>query len=82
MIFVCIFGIFGVVTTVELRQVIDGLTAEERLFALAYLQHLERADDPAYQEELDGRMRRMDAGHKVTLEQLERLHRAMVAEGL
>jgi len=58
------------------------MTSEERVFVLAYLRHLERVDDPVRQSQLGERMRRMDAGHKVTLEQAERLHQALEAEGL
>jgi hypothetical protein len=58
------------------------MTEDERFFAVAYLQHLAQERDPSYQALLSERMRRMDAGHKVTLEQAQRIHQALEAEGL
>ncbi len=58
------------------------MTDEERFFAAAYLQHRAQERDPVYQAILQERMKRMDAGHKVTLEQVERIHQALEAEGL
>jgi hypothetical protein len=58
------------------------MTDEERFFAAAYLQHRAQENDPAYQALLSERMNRMDAGHKVTLEQAQRIHEALEAEGL
>ena len=53
---------------------IDPMTEDERFFAAAYLQHLAQENDPAYQATLAERLKRMDAGHKVTLEQVHRIH--------
>ncbi len=58
------------------------MTEGERFFAVAYLQHLAQERDPAYQALLTSRMRRMDAGQKVTLEQALRIHHALEVEGL
>ena len=58
------------------------MTEEERFFAAAYLQHRSQEHDPAYQALLSERMKRMDAGQKVTLEQVQRIHQALEAEGL
>lgn len=58
------------------------MTEEERFFAVAYLHHLAHERDPAYQALLTERMRRMDAGQKVTLEQALRIHQALEVEGL
>ena len=66
----------------EIKDSIDHMTDEERFFAAAYLQHRAQANDPAYQALLSERMNRMDAGHKVTLEQAQRIHDALEAEGL
>ena len=66
----------------EIKASIDRMTDVERFFAAAYLQHREQADDPAYQALLSERMKRMDAGQKVTLEKTQRIHEALEAEGL
>ena len=66
----------------EIKASIDRMTDEERFFAAAYLQHHAQTDDPAYQALLSERMKRMDAGQKVTLEKALRIHEALDAEGL
>ena len=58
------------------------MTDEERFFAAAYLHHRSQASDPAYQALLAERMKLMDAGHEVTLEQAQRIHEALEAEHL
>lgn len=67
---------------VEVRTQIDRMTDEERWFAAAYLQHLLLAEDPEHQRRLSEAMARMDAGRKFTLEQAERIHAALEAEGI
>lgn len=69
-------------STAEIKASIERMTGDERFFASAYLQHLARANDPAYQSVLGQRMRRMDDGKRVTLEQAVQLHSALEAEGL
>ena len=66
----------------EIKASIDRMSDEERFFAAAYLQHRAQANDPAYQAVLSERMKRMDAGQKVTLEQAQRIHDSLAAEGL
>jgi hypothetical protein len=58
------------------------MSGENRLFASAYLKHLARMDDPTHQAKLGARMRRMDAGGKVTLDTAKRLDRELRAAGL
>jgi hypothetical protein len=58
------------------------MTEDERFFAAAYLQHLAQENDPAYLTTLSERLKRMDEGHKVTLEQVQRIHNVLEAEGL
>jgi hypothetical protein len=70
------------VSITEIKASIDRMTDVERFFAAAYLQHRAQADDPAYQALLSERMKRMDAGQKVTLEKTQRIHEALEAEGL
>ena len=66
----------------ELKQTVDTLSTEERLFLSAYLHHLARAGDPAHKAQLGERLRRMEAGKKVTLEQAQRLHESLESAGL
>lgn len=69
-------------TPTEIKKSIDQMTDEERFFAAAYLQHLSQERDPSYQAMLTERMKRMDEGKKVSLDQLLRIHEALEAEGL
>lgn len=66
----------------ELKQTVDSLSTEERLFLSAYLHHLSRAGDPAHKAELGKRLRRIEEGKKITLEQAQRLHESLESEGL
>jgi hypothetical protein len=69
-------------STSDIKANIDQMTEDERFFAAAYLQHIAQANDPAYQTTLAERMKRMDAGRKVTLEQAHRIHDMLESEGL
>jgi hypothetical protein len=65
----------------EIQEQIAGLTVEERLDLAALIAHLNCADDPEYQSTLDRRAAGMDAGKKTTLDELERRHRTLSADG-
>jgi alanine racemase len=65
----------------EIREQIAGLTVEERLDLAALIAHLNCADDAEYQSTLDQRAASMDAGKKTTLDELERRHRTLSADG-
>jgi len=67
-------------TTLQVKQQIDAMSDDDRFFAAAYLEHLASEKDRSYQAGLTERMNRMDAGQKVSLEQLERLHDGPVDE--
>jgi hypothetical protein len=69
-------------STAEIKSGIDQMSDEERFFAAAYLQHLAQSRDPVYQALLTDRMQRMEAGKKVTREQLLRVQQALETEGL
>jgi hypothetical protein len=69
------------VSTREIKATIDQMTEDERFFAAAYLHHLAQSGDAAYRAKLGTRMNRMEAGQKFSLEQAERLHAALEAEG-
>ena len=66
----------------EIKASIDRMTDEERFFAAAYLQHRAQTDDPSYQGLLSERMKRIDAGQRVTFEKAQRIHEALEADGL
>jgi hypothetical protein len=66
----------------ELKAVAASLTEEERIWLSAYLLHLSRADSASNKADLSARNRSIDEGHYVTLEQFEKIHEALEAEGL
>ena len=66
----------------RLKRLVDEISQGERLFLAAYLHHRLRAEDPVRRADLEERMRQMEAGNKVTLEEAWRLYRALEAEGL
>lgn len=65
----------------EIKKQIDRLDAEQRNELSAYLLFLRRREDPEWLEELERRNRAMDAGKKVSQEELQRIHEALVREG-
>ena len=65
----------------EMKRLVDAATSEERLFLEAYLDHLRRENDPSNGLELDDRMKRMDAGDKVSLARVMQLHEELRANG-
>ena len=48
----------------------------------AYLRHLARRDSAANQQSLDAAAARMEAGEKVSRDQLVRLHESLKSEGV
>lgn len=66
---------------VEVKETIAEMNAEERLEIAALIAHLNRADDPEYQAELDRRMSAMDAGRKTSAEAVERRHKDLLKQG-
>jgi hypothetical protein len=69
------------VSTSDIKANIDQMTEDERFFAAAYLQHLAQANDPAFQATLAERIKRIDEGHKFSLEQVQHIHKVLEAEG-
>jgi hypothetical protein len=67
---------------IEVKRLVDQMSQEERLFLSAYLHHRLRAEDPANRADLEERMRQVEAGNKLTLEQAWHLHEKLEAEGL
>jgi hypothetical protein len=66
----------------EVKRIVDQMSQEERLILSAYLHHRLRAESPANRADLEDRMRQVEAGNKLTLEQAWRLHATLEAEGL
>ena len=65
----------------EVKDSIAEMSADERLEVAALIAHLNRADDPDYQAELDQRMSAMDAGRKHPAAGLENSHRNLSNQG-
>jgi hypothetical protein len=56
----------------EIKPQIEQLTREEMLKAMAYLKHLLRAENPAYQRDLAQRHADIGAGRGVSLTEAQR----------
>ncbi len=69
-------------TVKEIKRGIEQSSPEERAYLAAFLTHLARKDDPAYQSELTRLNQEIDRGKKFSLAQAERLHETLKAEGL
>jgi len=65
----------------EVKKSTAKMTTEERLEVAALIAHLNRAEDPEYQEELDRRMSAMDAGRKTDAPAVGGLHKELAARG-
>lgn len=66
----------------ELKRGLESATQEERLFLAGYLQHLLRQDDPSFRAELTQVQTEMDAGKRLSHQQVKRLLENLEAEGL
>jgi hypothetical protein len=66
---------------VEVKETVAEMSAEERLEIAAFIAHLNRADSPEYQTELDRRMSAMDAGGKTSAQDLKRRHKDLLERG-
>ena len=65
----------------EIKESIAGLTMEERLELAALIAHLNRVEDPAWQNELDRRLDAMTAGRKSTHRDLQDRHTQLSSQG-
>jgi hypothetical protein len=65
----------------ELKNAVVELSPDERLELAALIAHLNQANDPQYQSELDRRMAAMDAGKKQTQVKLQQLHQDLIRRG-
>jgi len=65
----------------EIKEKVAELTDEERLDLEAWLLCLRLGNDPAWLAEMDRRMAKMDAGKKVSQEEVLRMHQELLAKG-
>lgn len=65
----------------EIKAGIAALTVDERLELAGLIAHLNRAEDPVWQAELDRRLAAMESGRKSTQSDLERHHRELSSRG-
>ena len=65
----------------EIKDQVAELTPDDRLEVAAWIMHLNRVDDPAYQAELSRRLDAMAAGRQTSQTQLERIHEELKAQG-
>ena len=66
---------------VEVKEAIAEMSAEKRLEIAALIAHLNRADSPEYQEEMDRRMSAMDTGKKASAQDFDRRHKDLLKKG-
>lgn len=66
----------------QLKAEVSRLPLEDRIEIADFLAEQEGADETARRARIARRMRSMDGGRKITLEQLTALHQAMVDVGL
>ena len=65
----------------ELEQQVLALSVEERRQLRNVLEKIRMDNDVEWQEEMARRNARMDAGEKVSLEELERMHEELLRQG-
>ena len=58
----------------ELKKVVEDTNREERIFLAAYLQHVERRDNPAHRKGLDSLCDEVSSGRRYSLERFRDLH--------
>jgi hypothetical protein len=66
----------------EIMETARGLSDDDRLFLLAYLKHLSRAESPDYKRRLSALNDEFSHGHVFTQEQVARLDQQLSNEGL
>ncbi len=65
----------------QLQREMEHASDAERLELAMYLRHLRRRNDPEHAAELSRRMKEMDEGKRVTLEEVQRRHEALKTQG-
>ena len=69
-------------TTEEIKQTIDKLTTEERLFAAAYLKAQELIHDESWVTEIRNRKLATSNGNTLSSESIKDLHKSLKDRGL
>jgi hypothetical protein len=69
-------------SSAELIEAADSLTADQRSLLAAYLKHLGRKNNPAYRAELSRLNREIDDGKSISFKNAKRLHQQLKAHGL
>ena len=68
-------------STAELKEAVDKLSAEERAWLTRYLATLNRINDPVFDAEVTRRNQEMAVGHIVTRDELFDMDARLRAEG-
>jgi hypothetical protein len=68
-------------STTELKEAVDKLSADDRAWLTRYLATLNRINDPTFIAEVTRRNHEMAAGHVVTRDELFDLEARLRAEG-
>ncbi len=58
----------------ELKKIVEDTSSEERIFLAAYLQHVERRDDPVHRERLDRLCDEFSSSRRYSLKRVRDLH--------
>ena len=65
----------------EIKAELKTMNRAERVTLAEYLEILNRLDDPKVRVEVSDAMQRMDAGRKVTEQEILAVHQQLLAEG-
>ena len=65
----------------EIKAELKTMSRAERMTLAEYLEILNRLDEPSVREEVNAAMKRMDAGRKVSEEEVLAADRRLLAEG-
>lgn len=66
----------------DLKRGLEAATPKERLYLAGCLQHLIRQDDPGFRAELTRAQDEMDAGKRLSHQQVKQLLEKIEADGL
>ena len=69
-------------TVEELKRTVDEMSAEEKTYVAAYLKAQEIAASDEVKADLTRRMKDMDAGQKLSADEIRDLHRSLDSKGM
>jgi hypothetical protein len=72
---------FSAMSLAEIKAELKTMNRAERLTLVEYVEILNRLDEANVREEVNAAMQRMDAGRKVTEEEVLDAHQRLLAEG-